>query len=512
MGARVPPPKHMGGVVGIAGSSAAAAEVAAGLHLLQHRGQASAGVAALEGQCLRAHRGVGLVAEVFAGQGPSLAGSCAIGHVHYTSSDDSRKVVEMQPLDTSAPCELMLAHNGNLPDCATLRGELKANRRRQLGSTSDTEVILHVLADEFDRQGSSAPDEEAVFSAIASLHKRCCGSYAITALVAGLGLVAFRDPYGIRPLALGSATNPSGPCRIVASESAAICNLGYRFERDIEPGEAVVVRADGRISCRQCATQPELRPCLFEYICFARPDSTINGAQVNRVRREMGRRLALRIRRDYPALEQVDAVVAVPDSNCPCALELAQQLALPYREGLVRNNYPGRNFLNPSDSGRPASVHHKFSVIADELVGRELLIVDSSIVRGTTSREIITMVREAGARKVHFVSAAPPVRYSNIYGLDLPARSQLAAANRQDSEIAAFIGADSVVYQELAELEAAVRTAAPHLQNFEASCFNGNYVAGDASDPDPGATLGPRRRSTARARDQLPLGFNCGSA
>jgi amidophosphoribosyltransferase len=381
----------------------------------------------------------------------------------------------------NAPFGIVLAHNGNLTNCELLKEELFRVDRRHINTNSDSEVLLNVLALELERAAQHARlDANAIFRAVAGVHKRCRGAYAIVALIAGYGLVAFRDPYGIRPLIIGVNDAMGGTEYVVASESVALEALGFRVLRDVAPGEAVFVDQVGRLESRQCAASPMLAPCIFEFVYLARPDSVIDGTSVYESRLHMGEQLAYKIR-GIPEAQNIDVVIPIPDSSRPSALQLANTLGLTYREGFVKNRYIGRTFIMPGQAMRKKSVRQKLNPIGMEFKDKVVLLVDDSIVRGTTSREIVQMAREAGARKVYFASASPPVRYPNVYGIDMPNQRELVATGRTEAEIAREIGADLLIYQDLAALKEAVRAANPALTQFEASCFDGRYITGDVT-------------------------------
>jgi amidophosphoribosyltransferase len=379
----------------------------------------------------------------------------------------------------NSPFGITLGHNGNLTNSTRLKRELWEQDFRHVNTNSDSEVRLIVLALEPERAAEHHRlDPDAIFRAVAGVHRRCRGAYAVVAMIAGYGLVAFRDPFGIRPLCIGHNDALGGSEYLVASESVAVEALGFRLLRDVEPGEAVFVDLSGALHSRQCADDPRLQPCIFEYVYLARPDSVIDGTSVYQARMNMGAELAARIG-VMPEAQDIEVVIPIPDSSRPSALELANRLALPYREGFIKNRYIGRTFIMPGQAIRKKSVRQKLNPIVSEFHGKVVLLVDDSIVRGTTSREIVQMAREAGARKVYFASAAPPVRYPNVYGIDMPTPRELVANGRTEAEVAREIGADLLIYQEIAALKRAVRGANPRLSDFEASCFDGRYVTGD---------------------------------
>jgi amidophosphoribosyltransferase len=426
------------------------------------------------------YKGPGLVQNVFRTRNMrDLSGSTGIAHCRYPTAGSAFSDLESQPFYVNSPFGITLGHNGNLTNSARLKHELWEQDFRHVNTNSDSEVLLNVLALELERAASHHRlDPDAIFRAVAGVHRRCRGAYAVVAMIAGHGLVAFRDPFGIRPLCIGHNDALGGSEYLVASESVAVEALGFRLLRDVEPGEAVFVDLSGSLHSRQCADDPRLQPCIFEYVYLARPDSVIDGTSVYQARMKMGAELAARIG-VMPEAQDIDVVIPIPDSSRPSALELANRLALPYREGFIKNRYIGRTFIMPGQAIRKKSVRQKLNPIVSEFHGKVVLLVDDSIVRGTTSREIVQMAREAGARKVYFASAAPPVRYPNVYGIDMPTPLELVANGRTEAEVAREISADLLIYQEIAALKRAVRGANPRLSDFEASCFDGRYVTGD---------------------------------
>ena len=451
-----------------------------GLLLLQHRGQDAAGIATAQGKTFNMHKASGLVRDVFRTRNMrSLPGQSGIAHVRYPTAGSAANAEEAQPFYVNAPFGVMLAHNGNLTNSAELREEMFRRDRRHVNTDSDSEVLLNVLAHELEQAApGTSLDPDAVFRAVAAVHRRVRGAYAVVAEIAGYGLLAFRDPFGIRPLCYGSAETDGGTEYLVASESVALEGMGFRLVRDIAPGEAVFVDLDGGFHARQCAERPVLNPCVFEYVYFARPDSLLDGASVYAARLRMGEHLADRVAREL-RLGEVDVVMPIPDTSRPAAMQLARKLDLEYREGFLKNRYVGRTFIMPGQAVRRKSVRQKLNAMSVEFRGKNVLLVDDSIVRGTTSHEIVQMARDAGANKVFFASAAPPVRYPNVYGIDMPTRDELIAHGRSDDEIRRSIGADALVYQDIESMKQSVRDVAPHLKDFEASCFDGVYLTGD---------------------------------
>ena len=497
----------MCGIVGIVSHGPVNQLLYDGLLLLQHRGQDAAGIATSEGPVFHMYKGPGYVRDVFRTRNMrELKGSAGIGHCRYPTAGSAFSELESQPFYVNSPFGVTLGHNGNLTNSDELKRELFQLDFRHVNTNSDSEVLLNVLALELERAAQHhrlSPD--AIFRAVAGVHRRCRGAYAIVAMIAGYGLLAFRDPNGIRPLILGRNETLAGTEWMAASESVAVDSLGFEVVRDVAPGEAIFIDYAGEFHARQCADNPQLVPCIFEYVYLARPDSVIDGTSVYEARLNMGAGLADKIR-GIPGAQDIDVVIPIPDSSRPSALELANRLDLPYREGFVKNRYIGRTFIMPGQAMRKKSVRQKLSPIGMEFKDKVVLLVDDSIVRGTTSREIVTMAREAGARKVYFASAAPPVRFANVYGIDMPTPSELVANGRNEAEIAQEIGADLLVYQDLDALKRAVRKTNPRLDRFDASCFDGVYVTGDVT-PDYLAQLAGDRdaaRGEADAEDDEP--------
>jgi amidophosphoribosyltransferase len=472
----------MCGIIGVVATTPVNELLYDGLQVLQHRGQDAAGIATADGAKFNMHKGPGLVRDVFRTRNMrALVGNWGIGHCRYPTAGSAYNANEAQPFYVNSPFGIMLAHNGNLTNADELKREMYLQDLRHINTNSDSEVLLNVLAHELQ---AAAPgfrlDDDTIFRAVVGVHRRVRGAYAVVVMIAGYGLLAFRDPFGIRPLIIGRNETAAGTEYLVASESVAIDTLGFEVLRDVAPGEAVLIDIDGNFIARQCAERSIHAPCMFEFVYLARPDSLIDGISVYGTRVKMGEYLAERIRRMSPRLD-IDTVVPIPDSSRPSAMELASRLGLPYREGFVKNRYIGRTFIMPGQASRRKSVRQKLNAIAQEFHGKNVLLVDDSIVRGTTSREIVQMARDAGARKVYFASAAPPVRYANVYGIDMPSRNELIAAHRTDAEICREIGADGLVYQSLDDLKAAVREVNPAIVHFETSCFDGHYITGDVT-------------------------------
>jgi amidophosphoribosyltransferase len=472
----------MCGILGIVAQSPVNQLLYDGLLLLQHRGQDAAGIVTSEHNSFHMHKGGGMVRDVFRTRDMrSLPGNLGIAHCRYPTAGSAFKVAEAQPFYVNSPFGIVLGHNGNLINSEQLKEEMFRTDRRHVNTGSDSEVLVNVLAHELEQASVKLRlDPEAVFKAVANVHRRVRGAYAVVAMIAGYGVLAFRDPFGIRPLVIGYNETPAGTEYMVASESVAVDALGFRVLRDVAPGEAVFIDENGKFDSRQCAQRASLNPCIFEYVYLARPDSLIDGASVYETRLHMGEKLAEKIRRQYRHL-QVDVVIPIPDSSRPSALQLAAGLGVPYREGFVKNRYIGRTFIMPGQAVRAKSVRQKLNPMSMEFAGKNVLLVDDSIVRGTTSREIVQMARESGARKVFFASAAPPVRFPNVYGIDMPTRAELIAAHRSEDEVTRELGADALIYQDLDALKDAVRQANPKLTSFETSCFDGVYVTGDVT-------------------------------
>ncbi|MBU6484756.1 MAG: amidophosphoribosyltransferase [Betaproteobacteria bacterium] len=470
----------MCGIVGVVAHTPVNQLLYDGLLLLQHRGQDAAGIVTGDGAMFHTYKGPGYVRDVFRTRNMrDLVGNAGIAHCRYPTAGSAYSDLESQPFYVNSPFGVTLGHNGNLTNSEALKRELWELDFRHVNTNSDSEVLLNVLALELERAAQHHRlDPDAIFRAVAGVHRRCRGAYAVVAMIAGYGMVAFRDPYGIRPLIIGVNEAMGGREYLVASESVALEPLGFSVLRDVAPGEAIFVDQTGSFHSRQCAENPTLNPCLFEYVYLARPDSVIDGTSVYEARLRMGGALADQIR-GMPAAADIDVVIPIPDSSRPSALELANRLGLMYREGFVKNRYIGRTFIMPGQAMRKKSVRQKLNPIGMEFKDKVVLLVDDSIVRGTTSREIVQMARDAGARKVYFASASPPVRYPNVYGIDMPNQHELVATGRTEAEIATEIGADLLVYQRLDALKDAVRECNPALSSFEASCFDGKYITGD---------------------------------
>ncbi|MBU2641411.1 MAG: amidophosphoribosyltransferase [Thiobacillus sp.] len=470
----------MCGVIGVVSNTPANQYLYDGLMVLQHRGQDAAGIVTAEDNRFHMHKGQGLARDVFRTRDMrNLLGDMGVAHVRYPTAGCASSSAESQPFYVNSPYGIVLGHNGNLTNTGELKEALFRADLRHVNTNSDSEVLLNVLAHELQVRGAGQQlNLDTIFGAVAGVHARCKGAYAVVAFISGHGLLAFRDPHGIRPLVIGINDQVTPHEYIVASESVAIDALGFRLLRDVAPGEAVFIDFDRQMHSRQCSDKPALNPCIFEYVYLARPDSVIDGISVYSTRLAMGVSLAKKILRDHADLK-IDVVIPIPDTSRPSALQLANHLNVPYREGFIKNRYIGRTFIMPGQALRKKSVRQKLNAIAEEFKGKNVLLVDDSIVRGTTSREIVQMARDAGAAKVYFASASPPVRFSNVYGIDMPTRNELIASDRNDEEIAREIGCDALVYQDLDAMVEAVRAGNPAIQDFDTSCFDGRYITGD---------------------------------
>ena len=468
----------MCGIIGMVAHSPVNQAIYDGLTVLQHRGQDAAGIITCEGGRLHLRKNNGLVRDVFHTRHMMrMLGNMGIGHVRYPTAG-CESSAEAQPFYVNSPYGISLAHNGNLTNSNKLKQELFQEDLRQINTDSDSEVLLNVFAHELQQQAKLTMEVADVFDAVTGVHRRCRGAYAAVAMITGYGVVAFRDPFGIRPLVYGKRESPQGSDYMMASESVALNALGYELIRDVAPGEAVFISLDGQIHTRQCADNPSVTPCIFEYVYLARPDSIIDNVSVYKARLRMGDKLADKLRRLRPD-HDIDVVIPIPDTSRTSALQLANNLGIKYREGFIKNRYIGRTFIMPGQQQRKKSVRQKLNAIELEFKGKNVLLVDDSIVRGTTSSQIIDMAREAGANKVYFASAAPPVRYPNVYGIDMPTSSELIAHNRTEEQICKEIGADWLLFQDMDDLVDAVKKGSPDISGFDASVFTGEYVTGD---------------------------------
>ncbi|WP_373975426.1 amidophosphoribosyltransferase [Chitinibacter sp. SCUT-21] len=474
----------MCGILGVVAKTPVNQMLYDGLLVLQHRGQDAAGIVTAEQQVLHMHKGQGLVRDVFRTRNMrSLMGNVGIGHVRYPTAGSASSLAEAQPFYVNSPFGIVLAHNGNLTNDKQLKEDMYRTDLRHINTNSDSEALCNVFAHELSRRVNGPQlDAKTVFEAITAVHGRVKGAYAVVAIIAGFGMVAFRDPHGIRPLSLGEHDTAEGKEYTVASESVVHDVLGFKFVRDIAPGEAVYITFEGEFYSQQCHPNPTLIPCIFEHVYFARPDTVIDGISVHEARLKMGEQLAEKVRKQVPALD-IDVVIPIPDTSRDSALQLADALGLPYREGFMKNRYIGRTFIMPGQASRKKSVRQKLNPIAVEFRGKNVMLVDDSIVRGTTSKEIVQMVRDSGAKKVYLASAAPPVKFPHVYGIDMPTRNELIATGRDAEQIAAEIGADGVIYQDLSALiQACSDASGGKITQFETSCFDGHYITGDITD------------------------------
>jgi amidophosphoribosyltransferase len=471
----------MCGIAAIVSHQAVNQDLYDALTVLQHRGQDAAGIVTCEAGRLHLRKENGLTRDVFTNaQMLKLKGNMGIAHVRYPTAGCTSSA-EAQPFYVNSPFGLTLAHNGNLTNTEELKKALFVEDQRHINTDSDSEVLLNVFAHELQSLGKLHLSVEDVFEAVSGVHRRCRGAYAVVIMIAGFGILGFRDPNGIRPIVFGTRTTERGPEFMIASESVALDVIGFELIRDIAPGEAVFIEASGAFHTKQCAEKVDHCPCIFEYVYFARPDSIIDRISVYKARLRMGEKLAKKVLRDWPD-HDVDVVIPIPDTSRTAALQMANILGVKYREGFIKNRYIGRTFIMPGQKMREKSVKQKLNAISLEFEGKNVLLVDDSIVRGTTSEQIIQMARDAGAKKVYFASAAPPVRYPNVYGIDMPAAHELIAHDRTEDQVCKAIGADRVIYQELNDLIDAVRKGNLDIEHFDTSCFSKEYITGDIDD------------------------------
>ena len=473
----------MCGIVGIVGHQAVNQPLYDALTVLQHRGQDSAGIVTSDGAKLNQRRGNGLVREVFQQQHMQrLIGTVGIGHVRYPTAG-STSSAEAQPMYVNSPYGIVLAHNGNLTNTESLQADLFREDMRHVNTDSDSEVLLNVFAHELQIQRAHVPEAENVFAAVEGVHRRCRGAYAAVAMIVGCGIVAFRDKFGIRPLVFGKRESESGDEYMVASESVALDILGFDLVRDVAPGEAVFISNEGELHTQVCAEETMLAPCIFEYVYLARPDSVMDEVSVYKSRLRMGDHLAGQILQRFPGRDHdIDVVIPIPDTGRTAALPLAYELNVKYREGFIKNRYIGRTFIMPGQNERRESVRQKLNAIELEFKGKNVLLVDDSIVRGTTIRQIIQRARDAGARKVYVASAAPAIRHPNVYGIDMPTPNEFVAYNRTEEQVREFIGADALIYQRIDDLVSSAREGNAAIKQFDCSVFDGNYVTGDIDE------------------------------
>lgn len=471
----------MCGIAAIVSHQTVNQELYDALTVLQHRGQDAAGIVTCEAGRLHLRKENGLTRDVFTNaQMLKLKGNMGIAHVRYPTAGCTSSA-EAQPFYVNSPFGLTLAHNGNLTNTEELKKALFVEDQRHINTDSDSEVLLNVFAHELQSLGKLHLTVDDVFQAVSGVHRRCRGAYAVVIMIAGFGILGFRDPHGIRPIVFGARKTEHGSEFMIASESVALDVLGFELIRDIEPGEAVFIEESGTLHTKQCAETTDHCPCIFEYVYFARPDSIIDRISVYKARLRMGEKLAKKVQRDWPD-HDIDVVIPIPDTSRTAALQMANLLGVKYREGFIKNRYIGRTFIMPGQKMREKSVKQKLNAISLEFEGKNVLLVDDSIVRGTTSEQIIQMARDAGAKKVYFASAAPPVRYPNVYGIDMPAANELIAHNRTEDEVCSAIGADRVIYQELNDLIDAVRRGNQDIKHFDTSCFSKEYITGDIDD------------------------------
>jgi len=468
----------MCGIVGIVAKSNVNQDIYDALTVLQHRGQDAAGIVTCHNGRLNQRKGNGLVRDVFHTRHMErMEGNVGVGHVRYPTAGSSSPALA-QPFYVNSPYGISLAHNGNLTNTEALRQELYQADMRHLNTDSDSEVLLNVFAHELQKLGKLTPAADDIFTAVSGVHSRCRGGYAVVAMIANYGIIAIRDPFGLRPLVYGERKTELGMEYVIASESVALDVLGFKLVRDVAPGEAVYIDSKGNLHTRQCARVTSLSPCIFEHVYFARPDSIMDGISVYKSRLRQGEHLADKVMRLRPD-HDIDVVVPIPDSSRIAGQSMAHNLGVKFREGLIKNRYIGRTFIMPGQSQRKKSVRQKLNTIELEFKGKNVMLVDDSIVRGTTCRQIIQMARDAGAAKVYFASAAPPVRYPNVYGIDMPSAQELIAHDRTEDEICELIGADWLVYQDLNDLIASSSEGNPAIKDFDCSVFNGQYATGD---------------------------------
>jgi len=471
----------MCGIVGIVSTSNVNQSLYDALTVLQHRGQDAAGIVTFQDERFYLRKDNGLVRDVFRTRHMRrLVGNVGIGHVRYPTAGSSSSA-EAQPFYVNSPYGITLAHNGNLTNADDLSRDLFRTDLRHINTNSDSEVLLNVFAHELQKLGKLDPTKEEIFAAVRAVHKRCRGAYAVIAMITGYGIVGFRDPNGIRPACYGVRKTEEGEEYMIASESVALSAAGFKLVRDIAPGEAVYIETDGTLYTQQCAEKAHLYPCIFEHVYFARPDSIIDKVSVYKARLRMGETLAEKVLRERPD-HDIDVVMPIPDTSRTSAMQMAHRLGVKFREGFIKNRYIGRTFIMPGQKMRKKSVRQKLNPIDLEFRGKNVMLVDDSIVRGTTCKEIVQMARDAGARKVYFASAAPPVRYPNVYGIDMPSVNELIAHDRSVDEIGTLIGADWLLYQDLDDLITCVNDVNPEIEGWECSVFTGNYITGDVDE------------------------------
>jgi len=491
----------MCGIIGILSNTPVNQEIYDGLLVLQHRGQDAAGMATSDGKRLYIRRKNGLVTDVFRKEHMKrLVGNMGVGHLRYPTAGGSSNS-EAQPFYVNSPYGISLAHNGNLTNAHELKKELYKQDRRHINTSSDSEILLNIFAQELQKYKAYRVHPEEVFAAVEGVHKRCVGAYAVIAMITRDGIVGFRDPNGIRPLILGKRETEDGTDYMLASESVALVTQGYEVVRDIEPGEAIYITKEGEVHTKQCSDKATYNSCIFEYVYFARPDSVIDQVYVHKARMRMGHNLAEKVMKVWPD-HDIDVVIPIPDTSRTSALEMAITLGVPYREGYIKNRYIGRTFIMPGQKQRKKSVRRKLNPLDIEFKGKNVMLVDDSIVRGTTSKEIVQMARDSGAKNVYFASASPAIRYPNIYGIDMPAAKELIAHGRTESEVAKEIGADRLIYQELDDLINAITKGNPKLKQFDCSVFTGKYITGET---DSYFTDLEARRNDGKKKDKANM-------
>jgi len=472
----------MCGIIGIAANDPVNQMLYDGLLVIQHRGQDAAGIATCDNGRLNLYKNNGLVKDVFrTSHMRNLSGNIGIGHVRYPTAGSS-SLAEAQPFYVNSPYGIVLAHNGNLTNADKLKEDMFKQDLRHINTNSDSEILLNVLAHSIEQSTKeNVLTSDIVFDAASSVYKRCKGAFAVVSMINNFGLLAFRDPYGIRPLVVGVKESSRGPEFIVASESVALDVLGFKLLRDVEPGEAIFIDLDGNFYSKICMQGFKRAPCIFEYVYLARPDSVIDKVSVYQTRLNMGKSLAKKIKKDWSKLK-IDVVIPIPDTSRPSAHEVALVLDAEFREGFIKNRYIGRTFIMPGQALRKKSVRQKLNPIRVEFAGKNVLLIDDSIVRGTTSKEIIQMARDAGAKNVYFASAAPPVKFPNVYGIDMPSRTELLAFKKTDQQICKEIGADALIYQDLEDLKENIMQENKNLTQFDCSCFDGKYITDDVDE------------------------------
>jgi len=469
----------MCGIIGIISNTPVNQEIYDGLLVLQHRGQDAAGMVTSDGKRLYIRRKNGLVNDVFHEKNmKGLQGNMGIGHLRYPTAGSS-SASEAQPFYVNSPYGISMGHNGNLTNAVALKKELYEQDRRHINTDSDSEILLNIFAQELQKCKAYRVHPEEIFAAVTGVHNRCQGAYAVVAMITRDGIIGFRDPNGIRPLVYGKRETKNGTDYMLASESVALVTQGYKIVRDIEPGEAIFITTEGEVHTKQCSDKARYNSCIFEYVYFARPDSVIDNVFVHKARMRMGHNLAERIDQEWKN-HDIDVVIPIPDTSRTSALELAITLGVPYREGYIKNRYIGRTFIMPGQTQRKKSVRRKLNPLDIEFKGKNVMLVDDSIVRGTTSREIVQMARDSGAKKVYFASASPAIRYPNIYGIDMPAATELIAHGKTEAEVAKAIGADKLIYQNLDDLIDAITTGNSKLKKFDCSVFTGEYITGES--------------------------------